>query len=318
MTDHSGGSVPPDASQNNGYIEVRLFSREEIYRPIWEQDAAPLEVQIGCGWHRCKFCDFANDPLHVFSLPEIDAKAQMLAAALPNADRVFLLGENPFMLPSDMLLGIFDIISNRLPHASQISMYARFDDVLRKTDSELEELADNGLCQLHIGLESGCQEILDFFDKGIRIDEALKACRRLHEHGIDFAFTMIAGLGGKQLTFEHASDSAAFLNSAQPKAIWVTGLLVWPNTPLAQMVADGSFQQLTFRERLEEMRAMVAGMEMEDCTFVDSTVLGTYTLQAELPAQKQALLDAMDQLLSLPGGNEVAPPPKPTTPHNIF
>ena len=297
------------ASPSEGYLQVRLFSREEIYRPIWEEEAAPLEMQIGCGWHRCKFCDFANDPLHVFSLPEIDAKAQMLASVMPDATRVFLLGENPFMLPNETLLGVFDIVAHRFPYASEISMYARFDDVLRKTDAELEALADNGLAQLHIGLESGSQKILDFFDKGIRVEDALEACRRLHEHDIDFAFTMIAGLGGKQLTRTHSLESAEFLNRAQPRAVWVTGLLVWPNTPLAQMVADGEFQQLTFRERLEEMRAMVAGMQMDDCVFVDSTVLGTYTLQAELPRQKQALLDAMDHLLAQPGGDEIAPMP---------
>lgn len=306
---HPHESTPGAAQGGGDYIQVRLFSRDEIYVPIWEEGAAPLEVQIGCGWHRCKFCDFANDPLHVFSLPEIDTKAQMLASAVPNAERVFLLGENPFMLPCETLLAIFDIIAFWLPRASRISMYARFDDVLRKTDAELEALVDNGLSQLHIGLESGCQEVLDLFDKGIRIEDALEACRRLHAHGIDFAFTMIAGLGGKQLSNAHAKETAKFLNVAQPKAIWVTGLLVWPNTPLATMVARGEFQQLTFRERLEEMRAMVRDMEMQGCSFVDSTVLGTYTLQAELPSQKQLLLNGMDHLLSLPGGDEIAPVP---------
>jgi radical SAM superfamily enzyme YgiQ (UPF0313 family) len=307
-------NTPP---QSEGYIEVRLFSRDEIYRPIWEEDAAPLEVQIGCGWHRCKFCDFANDPLHIFSLPEIDVKAQMLASVLPDANRVFLLGENPFMLPCDMLLDIFDIVADRFPKASQISMYSRFDDVLRKTDEELEALVDNGLAQLHIGLESGSQDVLDLFDKGIRVDDALEACWRLHAHEIKFSFTMIAGLGGKRLSAAHARESAAFLNEAQPQAVWVTGLLVWPSTPLAQMVARDEFQQLTFRERLEEMRTMVADMEMRDCTFVDSTVLGTYTLQAELPSQKQPLLVAMDHLLSLPGGDEIAPIPNKTAPRAI-
>lgn len=315
---HPHDEAPETARQNEGYIQVRLFSREEIYLPIWEEDAAPLEVQIGCGWHRCKFCDFANDPLHVFSLPEIDVKAQMLATVSPKADRVFLLGENPFMLPCEMLLDIFDIVANRFPHASQISMYARFDDVLRKTDAELEELVDNGLSKLHIGLESGSQEILDYFDKGIRVEDALEACRRLHAHDIEFAFTMIAGLGGKQLTRAHSLESARFLNRAQPRSVWVTGLLVWPDTPLAQMVANGEFQQLTFRERLEEMRAMVEAMEMENCTFVDSTVLGTFTLQAELPSQKQSLLAAMDHLLSKPGGDEIAPMPSKPAPRTIL
>ena len=92
------------------FIEVRPFTGEEIYLPIWEEESIPLEVQLGCGWHRCKFCDFANDPRHVFSLPEVAAKAQMLAQYFNDRPRVFLLGENALTLPMDYLRVVMEII----------------------------------------------------------------------------------------------------------------------------------------------------------------------------------------------------------------
>ena len=291
------------------YIEVPLFSRDEIYLPIWEENSAPLEVQVGCSWHRCRFCDFALDLLKVFSPPEVEAKAQMLAATMPYARRVFLLGENPLSLPFYALHGIFDIVATFMPQVSEIAMYARFDDVMAKTDEELEELAERGLVELHIGLESGSQAVLDLMNKGIDLSEAARACERLHRLGIDFSFTMIAGLGGRPLSEEHALKSAAFLNLVQPRRVWVTGLLLWPNTPLFDMADRGEFEQVTFRERLVEMRTMVAGLELDNCTFVDSTVLGQYTVRGDLPEQKDAILQAMDQLLALPGGDEVPPIP---------
>ena len=299
-----------EQQQEQQYIEVSLFSRDEIYLPIWEEHSAPLEVQVGCSWHGCRFCDFANDPYKVFSPPEVEAKAQMLAATMPGVRRVFLLGENPLSLPIYALRGIFEIIATFMPQVNQIAMYARFDDVMRKSDDELKELVAGGLVELHIGLESGCQAVLDLVNKGIDLSQAARACERLHDLGIDFSFTMIAGLGGRPLTRDHAHDSAAFLNLVQPKRIWVTGLLLWPNTPLFDMADRGEFEQLTFRERLAEMRSMVADLKLRDCTFVDSTVLGNYTVRGQLPDQKDDILAAMDQLLSQPGGDDVPPIPR--------
>ena len=300
------------------YIEVRPFTGEQIFLPIWEEGSIPLEVQLGCGWHRCKFCDFANDPRHIFSLPEIAAKAEMLAPYMKNRPRAFLLGENPLMLPTDFLYEVFEIIGFYFPRVFQIAAYARFDDVARKSDEELEELADRGLSELHIGLESGCQDALDFMDKGIRLDEALESCRRLRETGIDYSFTMIAGLGGAELTERHARESAAFLNAAQPKRVWVTGLLLWPDTPLFRIAEEGGFEQLTFRQRLRETRDMVAALDLRDCMFVDSTVLGDYTVKGHLPDQKDDVVAAMDELLKADGPYDEVPPipqkPDPSMP----
>lgn len=290
-------------------VEIRLFSREEIYRPIWEEESAPLEVQVGCSWHRCKFCDFANDELKLCSPFEVEARAQLLSIMMPEAQRVFLLGENPLSLPFYMLQGIFEIIADRLPMASEIAMYGRFDDVLAKTDEELTWLADNGLAEVHIGLESGCQAVLDFMDKGIDLNEAVLACDKLHALDIDFSFTMIGGLGGKALSHEHAVDSATFLNRVQPKRVWITGLLLWPETPLYRIEKEGGFEQVTFRERLVELRTMVEGLQLNNCEFVDSTVLGEYTVKGTLPEQKQDMLAAIDKLLELPGGDGVPPTP---------
>lgn len=290
------------------YIEVRPFTGEEIYLPIWEEKSIPLEVQLGCGWHKCKFCDFANDPRHVFSLPEVAAKAQMLAPYMKGKPRVFLLGENALTLPMDHLRGIFEIIGAFFPRVFEVASYARFDDIMRKTDDELEELADSGLCEVHIGLESGCQDALDFMNKGIQLDEALEVCQRLHDIGIDFSFTMIAGLGGTTLSERCARESAEFLNAAQPKRIWITGLLLWPETPLHDIAQEGGFEQLTFRQRLRETRDMVADLELNDCMFVDSTVLGDFTVKGHLPEKKGEILAAMDKLLIAEGPYDVVPP----------
>lgn len=284
--------------EEGAYREVSLYTGDEIYFPIWEEGSAALEVQLGCSWHKCKFCDFANDEYRVFSLPEIEAKAQMLATISQGKKRLFLLGENPFSQPTDRLEWIFNIADRWLPEIEEVAMYSRFDDVLRKTDAEIGALKERGLVELHIGLESGSQAVLDLMNKGITVVEALRACERLHRIGIDFSFTMMAGAGGRALSADHARESAMFLNAAQPKRIWVTGLLVWENTPLARMVEEGRFKPCSLEQRLMEMRDMCAGLELRDCTFVDSTVLAQYTIQGHFPEQKDAIVSTMEALLN--------------------
>lgn len=275
---------------------VPLYSSEEVYRPIFEEDSALLEVQIGCSWGRCKFCDFPNDGHREMSLEEVEAKAQQLIPYAQGKSRLFLLGANPMHYPAVHLLKIFRIVYRYMPWIEEIAMYARYADVLGKTDQELELLHECGLKELHIGMETGYQRLLDYMDKGIRIPAAELACKQLRKHGIDYTFTMISGLGGQNMSPEHAYFSAAFLNKTQPRRLWITRLLVWPHTPLAALVNRGEFHELTPKQRLEELQRLTNMLELEDCEFVDSTVLDKYTLRAHLPAQLPWLRGAIQHL----------------------
>ena len=264
---------------------VPLYSSEEVYRPIFERDSALLEVQIGCSWGRCKFCDFPNDGYREIPLEEIEMKAQQLAPQVQGKTRMFLLGANPMHYTAVKLLKIFQIVLRYMPWIEEFSMYSRYTDVLGKTDQELQLLHECGLKELHIGMETGYQHLLDYMDKGVRIPAAELACKQLREHGIDYTFTMISGLGGQNMSPEHAYHSAVFLNRTQPKRLWISRLLVWPHTPLAALVSRGEFHELTPKQRLEELQRLTDMLELEDCEFVDSTVLDKYTLRAYLPTQ---------------------------------
>ena len=41
----------------NEEIYASIFSHDTIYIPPHEEQSAPLEVALGCSWHRCRFCD---------------------------------------------------------------------------------------------------------------------------------------------------------------------------------------------------------------------------------------------------------------------
>ena len=280
-------------------IFAALYSSQEVYPPPQEIGSALLEVTVGCSYRKCRFCDFPRDGFTIASMAEIARKIELLRLVIDGNPKLHLLGCNPFCLHTRQLLAILEMVKERLPCVQEISMYARADDVLRKNDDELLALSRAGLTALHIGLESGCDDVLLLHEKGETARDIEEALYALERCGIYYHLTAIPGLGGKPYSREHAIRTAALISRHKPVSIWCIALKVWPNTPLHQMVKDGEFDPLSYEEILREERLMVENIHLKQfCLYVDSTVLGKYTLAAFLPEQKQSLMEQMDQLLS--------------------
>ena len=274
-----------------------LYSSDVVYRPIRERKSVLLELTSGCSWAKCAFCDFIRDEYRVFPIYEIEEKAIALKNKDTGQSRLFLLGQNSFSLSTAYLLEVFAIIRRHLPHIEEISMYARADAILRKTPSELSFLYSRGLRELHIGVESGCDEVLALVGKGVTAGEMETAFRMLEDAQIAYSVTSILGLGGKRLSDEHAMGTAALYNKIAPVSIWCLALKIWPDLPLTRMVDEGVFVPCTYREILVEERLMLSNMEYASGQYMDTTALGKYTLRAKLPEGRQDLIDSIDLLL---------------------
>lgn len=279
-------------------IFAQLYSGDTVYPPPLESRSALLEVTTGCSYRRCKFCDFPKDTFSISSMAEIARRIELLRLVIDGNPRLHLLGCNPFCLNTRQLLGILAMIHDRLPCVREVSMYARADDVLKKSGDELIALARAGVTDLHIGLESGSNAVLSLHEKGETIGDMEEAMDSLDRCGIRYHLTMIPGLGGKDLSREHAVKSAAVISRHRPMSIWCIALKIWPQTPLSQMVQRGEFHPLTYEEILREERQMVSLIQVPVPTlYVDSTVLGKYTIIGMLPEQKESMLQQMDHLL---------------------
>lgn len=279
-------------------IYAQMYSSDTVYPPPLEIKSALLEITTGCSYRRCKFCDFPKDTFSIFSMGEIAKKIELLRLVIDGNPRLHLLGCNPFCLHTRQLLSILAMIHDRLPCVREVSMYARADDILRKSDQELMALVQAGLTELHIGLESGSNAVLMMHEKGETIEDIEEAMNALDRTGIRYHLTMIPGLGGRDLSREHAVKTAAVISRHRPMSVWCIALKVWPDTPLSRMVEDGTFCPLSFEEILREEREMVSRIDLTWPTlYVDSTVLGQYSIISMLPEQKQVILQQMDHLL---------------------
>lgn len=281
-------------------IFAQLYSTEEVFRPPLESSSALLEVAQGCSYGKCFFCDFTRDAYIEMSMEDIERKIKLLSLVIDGNDRLHFLGCNPFSLDTDRLLTILDMVHAYLPSVKTVSMYARADDINRKSADELLALNRAGIKELHVGLESGCDEVLRLHNKGETAAEIESALASLTACGIYYHLTAILGMGGRHLSREHMTMTAQLLSQLRPLSIWCMALKIWPNTPLERMVNTGRFEPLSPRRILLEEREMLQRMNLKHtCLYVDSTALNQYTIVAALPDHKQTALEQIDRLLEL-------------------
>ncbi|HJA36871.1 MAG TPA: radical SAM protein [Firmicutes bacterium] len=285
-----------------------LYRNGTVYRPLQEEHSILVEVGLGCGWHKCAFCDFTRDPFCWIPLEEVHHSVQTLARLQVPGNRVFLLGQNAMMRPARELLQIFAWIHHYMPQVQEIAMYARADDVLRKTPEELRALRDMGLCDLHIGVESGSDTVLLLANKGETVYDMLTAFQKLDAARIGYFVTSILGLGGKHLWKAHAIETARLYNRIHPKNIWVLALKLFPGTQLHRQASQGLFEPLTPFEMLLEERLLVRELQVENCFYMDTTAMNKYTLAAHLSEGKQGLLNSIQHLLEEEEINQIFGP----------
>lgn len=136
-------------------------------------------------------------------------------------------------------------------------MFARASDILQKSAAELRELRPRGITGISIGTESGDDASLAFMNKGTTAAEALEACRRLDEAGIEYYLTYMTGLAGAGNGTRAAHATATLFNRLHPYIVGIVSLTLFPDTPLMREIEAGRFVPMSERERLEELRTFL-------------------------------------------------------------
>lgn len=277
-----------------------------VWRPPHEALSVLLQVTVGCTHHACKFCGLYGDlRFRVSPMAEIDADLQIIARWQPQARRVFLVGANPFVLSYERLVQLADRIRDRLPKVQTIGMFARVDDIARKTDAELRELRARGFTGLSIGTETGDDPTLLRMNKGTTAAEILFQSRRLDDAGIEYYFTYMTGLAGAGNGERAARATAELFNRTHPFLIGVVSLTVFPDTVLGREVQAGLFREAGELERLDELRTLLERLEIP-VTIDAHTVSNAVPLFGRLPDDRTRLLRELDMAQAVSDERDLA------------
>jgi len=258
-----------------------------IIRPPSEADSLLLQVTVGCSHNRCIFCpSFKEKRFRIKEYPEIEEDI-LEASRYGVVERVFLCDGDALIIPQRKLVPILQSIGRNIRGVKRIATYANGKSILRKTPEELLELKALGLTLVYLGVESGNEELLAWMKKGSDSAEMIEAGRRIREAGMTLSVTVLLGIGGREKSAVHGSDTARILSEIDPDYVGALTVMIVPGTPLYELHRQGRFHLPDTFGFLRELGIMIGQSEFSRCYFTANHASNYLPLRVRLPEQKE-------------------------------
>jgi hypothetical protein len=216
------------------------------------------------------------------------------------ARTVFLQDANTLIMRPPELIEVFRYLKETFPAIERITSYARSKTAAQRTLEELEALHQAGLSRLHIGLESGSDDVLKEMQKGVTAEEHITGGRKVVEAGISLSEYVMPGLGGRKWSERHARETARVLNQIDPAFIRIRSLIAREGIPLKRKIDSGEFEPLTEDEVVAEIRLLIENLNCNSYVVSDQMSNLLLEVEGQLPQDKQKMLDTIDGYRAMP------------------
>jgi len=213
---------------------------------------------------------------------------------------VFLQDANSLEVPSDTIVEILSHLYEKFPTIKRVTSYARSMTLKKLGVDKLAALQKAGLTRLHVGLESGSDEVLKMIKKGVLGKHHIEGGRAAIEAGLDLSEYVMPGVGGKENSKVHATETARVLNSINPHFIRLRSYFPMPGSELAKDFASGKLTFLSEDKLVLEIRKLIAGLDGITSQLKsdhDRNLL--MEVEGQFPQDKQAMLDVIDEYLDM-------------------
>ena len=201
---------------------------------------------------------------------------------------VFLQDADTPIMYTDQLVEVIRYLKEVFPSIERITSYARSKTITKKKPEELSQLRQAGLTRLHVGLETGDDELLKYINKGVTAEEHIRAGKKALEAGFELSEYVMPGLGGKSMWVQHATNTARVLNEINPHFIRLRPFVPSSDTPMLEAYQRGEFELTSPHERLQEIKLMIENLEVTSGVCFDHNLNASYRSGNRLiPLMKQ-------------------------------
>ena len=271
----------------------------QVIRPPSEANSYLLQITYGCSWNKCTFCPaYLDKPFKIRPFDEIEQDIRMARDAYPDIKRVFLCDGDGLVLSMDRLLPILDLLNVTFPELRRIGIYFNARNILSKSDDEIQQLVRRKLTIGYIGLESGSERILERVHKGATAQEMIEAVLSAQENGMKISVIGLLGLGGIELSEEHAIKTASAVSAMKPRYFSLLTLMVVKGTPLYEDLKARRFILPDEKGLLKETRTIIENIATERTIFRTNHASNYLPLEGILSRDKRKLVEDIDQALS--------------------
>jgi hypothetical protein len=222
------------------------------------------------------------------------------------ATTVFLQDADSLINRTSEVVEILNYLRIAFSSIKRITTYARARTISKKAFEDLVALHEAGLSRIHIGLESGCDDVLKFVQKGVSAAEHVEAGVKVTSAGIELSEYVMPGLGGRRWSENHVRETAMVLNLIQPEFIRLRSLIVRDGTPLKEKQRNGEFIPLTDDELVSEVRTVVELLNFPCKLSSDHMSNLLYEVDGQLPFDKERILNLIDGYRNLPENDRLA------------
>ena len=176
---------------------------------------------------------------------------------LSGAKTAFLQDANSLFMKTPKLVEILKHLRRTFPGLTRVTSYARSKTLARKSLEELTEIRQAGLDRVHVGLESGDDDLLKKINKGATGQEHIIGGRKAMQAGFQLSEYWMPGLGGQTMWEAHARHTARVLNAIGPHYIRSRPFFPIPGSPLYHEAENGNFKMLSPRRQLIELKLFI-------------------------------------------------------------
>lgn len=282
---------------------------QPIIRPPSEWRSGLIRVTRGCRWNRCRFCGlyphFGEPGFSIRPLHEVLADIDFLHHRRPETAAIFLGDADPLQAGVATIAEISRHLYQTFP-LRRLTAYARASTLKSIGRKGVLQLAAAGLNRIHLGLESGSDEILRYQRKGQSARMVREVAGWLQEGRIELSVYVLLGLGGTTLWRQHALATAELLNDIAPAFIRIRRLSIYPGSadgpgsPLLPEIESGNFKRQTAEGTVLELQLLLRHLTVEGPFLTCDHDNNYIRVQGSLPQDRPSMLATIDAFLAQP------------------
>lgn len=174
----------------------------------------------------------------------------------------FLQDANSMIMRPHEFIDVLQHLRGTLSTLTRVTSYTRSKTLAQRKLEELTAIREAGLDRIHVGLETGDDELLKIVRKGVTSNEQIEGGKKAMAAGFQLSEYWMPDLGGRERWRQHAENTARVLNEINPHYIRSRPFVPRQGTEIFEDYEQGRLHISSPHERLEELRVMIEKLKV--------------------------------------------------------
>jgi len=222
----------------------------------------------------------------------------------------FLQDANSMIMRPLEFIEVLKHLRKTLNTLTRVTSYTRSKTLAQRKVEELIAIREAGLDRIHVGLETGDDELLKIVRKGVTSAEQIEGGKKAVAAGFQLSEYWMPDLGGRERWRQHAENTARVLNEINPHYIRSRPFVPRQGTEIFEDYEQGRLHISSPHERLQELHVMIENLQVTSRVCFDHNMNSWSNKNGGLlfsqsyegykfPEEKQIVLDLIHEGLSI-------------------